>query len=233
MARSVVFAGTRRCPDCQLNARWCICPGLETASTVTGVHVLMHRAEQWRPSSTGHLLIRCLPDASLHVFDPLAEIRRPGKLPAPERLWLLHPVGAPAERVLATEGTPEGILVIDGTWAQSGPMLKEARAWGSAVSLPDPGPSRYWLRSQVREGGTSSAEALACALRLVGDESAAETIMRQLELRVFAGLLSRGMPDKSESYLAGSRLRGRFDDLIQRLRGKALTSTTGTAEPGA
>ena len=61
MGRSVVHAGAPRCTGCCLPARWCVCGLLPPVETRLAVHVLIHRAEAHRPSSTGRLVARAIP----------------------------------------------------------------------------------------------------------------------------------------------------------------------------
>lgn len=228
MGRSVVLAGTGRCPFCQLAARWCVCDAAETASCTVGVRVLMHRAEQWRPSSTGHLVARVVAGAQVDVFDPLAAAVVPRDLPRSDRLWVLHPQGEDA-RVALAYARPEAVLVLDGTWAQSGPMLRMAQTWGRPVRLPMAGASRYWLRSQSAAGGFSTAEAVISTLELLDETEAALKLRRQFELRVYAGLLSRGRPDRAADYLRESPAQV-FTSTLRRLSGGRSLPREGRTE---
>ena len=82
MARSVVLAGAARCDGCRLPPRWCVCHALPPAVTGIQVDVLMHRREQWKPSSTGKLIERTVAGARCHIYGHEAGAgERPG-LPA-------------------------------------------------------------------------------------------------------------------------------------------------------
>jgi DTW domain-containing protein len=218
MSRSVVLAGTDRCPRCQLNARWCICPGLETAPAPLPIHVVMHRAEQWRPSSTGHLIQRVFPDTQIHLFDPGTDRTKPPGLPTDREQWVLHPVGEELPPAALDPARPApAIVLIDGTWAQSGPMLRAVQEGARRIRLPMTGESRYWLRKQTAVGNFSTAEALAFLLAHLGLAAPAALLRHQLELRVFAGLLSRGHKDRALAYLATSPVTMRWPELAHRL----------------
>jgi DTW domain-containing protein YfiP len=68
MARSVVFRGTARCPRCQIAPRWCICAGARTVALPFEVGVLMHHGEAHKPTSTGNLIGRVVPDARRIIY---------------------------------------------------------------------------------------------------------------------------------------------------------------------
>ncbi|EIP96648.1 hypothetical protein OpiT1DRAFT_01070 [Opitutaceae bacterium TAV1] len=210
MARSVVRHGTVRCPRCQIAPRWCICDGLRPLALPFAADVLMHTAETWRPTSTGNLIRRIIPASARHVFQhtqlPSREnVCRPG-----HTLWILHPRGEPLEELASAPSppaaTPLQVLLIDGTWAQANDMFRHTEGWGRKVSLRMPGESRYWLRSQHRDGHFSTIEALIFLLGALGHESAQVTLRLQFELHVYANLLARGRKSEAAEFLKDSPL---------------------------
>lgn len=172
----------------------------------------MHHMEQWRPSSTGHLVHRVIPSAGLHVYrrerplEPEA-ILQPGKT-----LWILHPLGEP----LPSAAPPAGlqVLLLDGTWRQAGEMMRAVERWGHKVCLPMSGESRYWLRSQAGERKFSTVEALMFLLSALGLHEAQAQLRRQFELHVYAGLSARGEKYAAAEYLADSPVRAAFPELL-------------------
>ncbi|MDB6167882.1 MAG: hypothetical protein JWM88_746 [Verrucomicrobia bacterium] len=175
----------------------------------------MHHMEQWRPSSTGHLIKRVMPAADVHLYRrerPLerAEIVRPDRT-----LWILHPLGRP----VSSEVPPENlqVLLLDGTWRQAGDMMRAVDSWGRRVSLPMTGESRYWLRTQAGEGKFCTAEALIFLLGALGLEEASAGLRLQFELHVYAGLCARGAKAKAAEYLADSSVRAAFPELLEKL----------------
>jgi hypothetical protein len=102
--------------------------------TQLAVHVLIHRGEQCKPSSTGRLIARAVAGAACHVFQratrfhPAAGFAADSVEPGRE-LWILHPGGDPMpEPVAATAGgqyTGTTVLLLDGTWRQAGEMLRD------------------------------------------------------------------------------------------------------------
>lgn len=214
MARSVVLKPSVRCEGCRLPLRWCVCAAAETIETPLAVDVLMHRREQWRPSSTGHLVCRAVADARLHVWKrgegmTPASVRRSGR-----ELWILHPAGEPMP---AAAPEQVQVMLLDGAWREATLMAQDVAAWGRRVRLPMVGESRYWLRTQQTGGRFSTVEALAFLFGALGLKDARARLERQLELHVYAGLRARGQVELAAEFLTGSRVRDELPEFIAQL----------------
>lgn len=231
MGRSVVLAGAARCPRCSQPPRWCACEAFPIVQTSLSVHVLIHRHEQRKPSSTGNLIARAVADATCHVYQRLSRHFPATGLPAnalaPDReLWILHPSGDPMPAVpaAADDSHRAGIqvLLLDGTWRQAGEMLRTVEGQGRRVRLPDAvgTPGRYWLRDQPGPGHLSTAEALIGVLHAVGDAAAARQFQLHFELHVYATLLARGKREMAERYLGHSPLLAEGRDALDRLHAR-------------
>ncbi len=215
MSRAVIARPCPRCPACRLPPRWCICAAHRALTSPLAVDLLMHYCEVHRPSSTGHLVHRLLPDSRLLIGGggrPLdrATLDRPGR-----ELWVLHPQGQ-----LPPANVPPvsvQVLLIDGSWKQASDLLRTIKGWGRTVRLPMSGTSRFHLRTQQGDGQFSTIEALLFLLGHFGLESVQKEMGLQFELHVFAGLLARGKQLDARRYLAGSPLREAFPELVARL----------------
>jgi DTW domain-containing protein YfiP len=174
--------------------------------TRLAVHVLIHKHEQRKPSSTGTLIARAVTGAACHVYErvsrriPAAEF--PAHALAPDRqLWILHPWGEPLPAAPATEGRPNGdriqIILLDGTWRQAGEMLRT-----------------------VEPTHVSTAEALGHVLHAVGEPEAARQLRLHFELHVYATLLARGKREMAERYLGHSLLLTAARDALDRLHAR-------------
>lgn len=175
----------------------------------------MHFMEAYRPSSTGHLIKRIIPDSGQHIHRqerPLerAMIARPDKT-----LWILHPLG----ETVPMEEAPENlqVLLVDGSWRQARDMIRLIEPWGRRVNLPMTGESRYWLRAQQEEGKFSTIEALLFLLAALGRGDAERELRLQFELHVYAGLLTRGKKAAAAEFLTTSPVREAFPELLARL----------------
>ncbi len=201
-----------------MTPRWCICGGLVPISTALQIDVMFHRGELWKPSSTGDLITRAFPTARRHVYDPRVGFA-PETVPVPGReLWILHPAGDPVPEQVQPEALQ--VLLLDGSWRQSGDMIRAMEGRGHRVRLPMEGVSRYRLRTQAEPGKFSTVEALLFLLRALGLESEAAALQIQFELHVYAGLLTRGKVVEAMAYLAESPIRTACPEVVERLQGK-------------
>ena len=225
MGRSVVRAGAARCPRCSLPPRWCTCDLLPPVEAPLAVHVLIHRGEQSKPSSTGLLVARAVTAATCHVFQRETRFHAAtgfsaATLAAGRELWILHPGGDPLpDAVAATADRGRaGIsaLLLDGTWRQAGEMLRSVEGLGRCVHLPDaqPEPSRYWLRDQPGPTQLSTAEALMGLFHGLGAEEAERRLRLHFELHVYATLRARGRREMAERYLGHSPLLAEAPDAL-------------------
>lgn len=233
MGRSVVLAGAARCPRCSLPPRWCTCDMLPPVPTRLAVHVLIHRHESVKPSSTGRLITRAVNGAASHVyqretrFHPAATFSADAADGA-RAMWILHPHGQPLPSPAAGNREPvngrQHILLLDGTWRQAGEMLRTVEGMGMCVRLPNASdePSRYWLREQAQPAQLSTAEALMHVFRAMGEHGAADDLRLHFELHVYATLLSRGRREMAERYLGHSPLLTEAAEALSQLHaGKA------------
>jgi len=189
------------------------------------VHVLIHRQEQAKPSSTGKLIARVVEGATCHVYERLncsiaPSSLSPHAIAADRELWVFHPHGEPLSSstagLIGQSRLPQ-ILLLDGTWRQAREMLRSVEGMGRCVRLPDPGPSRYWLREYDAPAHVSTAEALMGVFGLVGDAAAESRLRLHFELHVYASLLARGRREMAERYLGDSPLTTEIPDFVDRL----------------
>ncbi|PTX92375.1 DTW domain-containing protein [Opitutus sp. ER46] len=204
-----------RCPRCALPLRWCVCPAHREVTCPLAVDVLACPREHFRPSSTGNLIVRVLPEARQHLWYPdrpptAAEVCRPGR-----EVWLLHPSGEPAPAAARAQDVQ--VVLLDGAWSEASGMVRAVRGWGRLVSLPMQGESRYWLRAQADAHRFSTVEALLFVLRHFGLEPEAEALRLQFELHVYASLRARGAKAQARDFLAGSPIAATFAELIASL----------------
>ena len=235
MARSVVLAGAKRCEGCRLPPRWCLCGALAQVDTAVAVDILIHRREQWRPSSTGALLARSIRGARLHVHRPDPHCREAPMLPAallrPDHVcWVLHPQGDSIadECPPAPSAQPRQVVLLDGNWREAGEMLRLINAAAGAagregsaalrvVRLPEGAPGRFWIREAPAPEQRSTAEACGAILGLLGESAAAERLRLHFELHVWATLRARGKVARAEAYLAESPLTAAIPAILAAL----------------
>lgn len=222
MGSRATLNATIRCDRCQLMHRWCVCAAQGSFACSLAVGVLIHRRELQRPTSTGRLIHRTVENSRLHVYGP-------GRPLAPEvvrmsgrELWVLHPQGE--DPPPGTQASNVQVLLLDGNWREAAAMARAVTGWGRRIRISMTGSSRYWLRAQREAAEYSTAEALAAVFGLLGLEAERAALNLQLELHVYAGLLSRGRKDEAARYLADSPVGSAFSDLVQRLNRKRTHS---------
>jgi DTW domain-containing protein len=215
MARSVVLEGTRRCDRCRLAPRWCICAAYRAIVCPLAIDVLMHHREFHRPTSTGRLINRVIPESRNHLFRREAPPSREGIVRPGHTLWILHPRGEPLPVGAAPAGVQ--ILLLDGSWREAARMTRTVSSWGRLYRLPAAGGSRFGLREQPHEGKYSTVESLQFMLAALGLPAAAEQLRLQFELHVYAGLRARGAKVAAAKFLSESPIRAAFPDLLQQL----------------
>jgi DTW domain-containing protein len=192
-----------------------VCAAHATVTVPLEIDVLMHHREQYRWSSTGHLIERVIPGSRRILWRrerrlAAAEVHVPGR-----DLWILHPHGEPPPP--AAEPGDVQIVLLDGSWREASAMAQEVSGWGRPVSLPMSGESRFWLRTQADAARFSTAEALLFLLRHFGLEREHEALRLQFELHVYAHLRARGHKDLALEFLHTSSIAAAFGDLIAQL----------------
>jgi DTW domain-containing protein YfiP len=204
---------------------------LPPVDTHLAVHVLIHRHEQWKPSSTGALIARAVAGTTSQVFQPAHRFFPASGWPADaiepsQEFWILHPSGEPLPAFIGQAhpacGSRTDILLLDGTWRQAGEMLRSLEGVGHCVRLTDATdePSRYWLRDQPGLSQLSTAEALMGVFRAVGEPEAERRLRLHFELHVYASLRARGKREMAERYLGHSPLLAEAAEAIDRLNAR-------------
>jgi DTW domain-containing protein YfiP len=167
--------------------------------TRTQVVLVAHVCEMRKPTNTGRLAIACLDGARL-----IERGRRDGGVAtipwkADRQPLLLYPVpdAVPLDQWKAAQSreSPAVTLVVpDGTWRQAKrvryriPGLEKA----PAVCLPAGLSSQYRLRQSGRSQHLATLEAIAHALRILGEHEVAERLMYIFRVIVERALWSNG-----------------------------------------
>ncbi|HUR57243.1 MAG TPA: DTW domain-containing protein [Opitutaceae bacterium] len=213
--RSVVLKSSRRCPRCRLHPRWCICAAHRDLRCPLAIDVLIHHRERHRPSSTGNLIQRLIPESRQHLWRRERRLAVTDVHLPPRELWILHPRGQPVPAGCRPENVQ--LLLLDGSWREAAAMVQEIGTWGRMVGLPMMGQSRYWLRAQHDSGHVSTVEALAYVLESLGLAAVSAELRRQFELHVYASLRARGHKALAEEFLAGSPLAAAYPEVLAQL----------------
>lgn len=185
-----------RCARCRMHASLCVCALIPRLETRTRVILIIHRAEDRKPTNTGRLASECLVNSEVVVRGHEDRPTPPFAWAADERPLLLFPhEDATPLAALPRDDTKRDVLVVpDGNWRQASrvrnrvPGLKEI----TCVSLPAAEPSLYRLRFEAHPAGLATLEAVARALAVLEGEDVARAMLRPFHAMVERTLWARG-----------------------------------------
>jgi len=183
-----------RCPGCRLLVTACLCDLIPRIATRTRVLVVLHHAETQKPSNTGRLALKCLPNSGavirgvpdqLTAVPAWAEHGDPVVLfPHPDARPLVDFCGGPR---------PVTLIVPDGTWRQAQRMRRRVAGLSDVpcAFITREAPSEYRLRRTPDARRLSTMEAIAEALGLL--EGAEGPAARELLLGIFQVMVDRSL----------------------------------------
>ncbi len=181
-----------RCPHCLMHLNVCICALEPRIETQTHVVLILHQLEARKPTNTGCLATRCLPNSRVVLrgqHEPLPE----GPLwPETHQPLLLFPTeeARPVSDFVPSD-RPFALVVPDGTWTQAARARRRVPCLTQipAITINTSGPSIYRLRTANEEGQVCTMEAIALALQtLEGDRG--PQVRAQLE-RILRVMIER------------------------------------------
>jgi DTW domain-containing protein YfiP len=198
-----------RCTGCKLQRNLCICALVPELPTRTRVVLVLHQLETRKPTNTGLLAVRCLPNSEI-VLRGRAPDGRDAPPPArlasdlpwqrdPDRCVLLfpHEDAKPIEDFAAAG--PLTLVVPDGTWSQAIRARKRIPGLeGLRCATVPPGETTYRLRHDPRPGHLSTLEAIARALGALEGPAVRSELERVLRIMVDRTLWSRGKLDAAD-----------------------------------
>ncbi len=179
-----------RCPRCRFPTPGCLCPEVPRLRTRVEVVFVRHASERDRLTNTGHWAALALEgSAVLEQGLPGAPVDA-SALAAPGT-WVLFPSPHPPRPGLPP---PRRLVVPDGTWPQARRMMQRIPELRTLprLALPPAGPATR-LRRPVADG-MSTLEALAAALRTLGERDAARRLDALLASGVELATRLRGTP---------------------------------------
>jgi DTW domain-containing protein len=175
----------------------CVCslipdPPLQTRTRLV---LFVHRDEDRKTTNTGRLAGECIAGSEVRVrglqHQPCPTfVAAPGTRPL---LLFPHPDATPLERVPPSEA-PFTLIVPDGTWRQARRVRSRVPGLAAvpSVTLPAGERSIYRLRSESREGGLATIEAIARAFELLEGPHVRAALERVFRAMVERTLWTRG-----------------------------------------
>jgi DTW domain-containing protein len=210
----MVRSDAHRCEACRLHRNVCICDRLVSLPTRTRLVLLLHQLEVHKPTNTGRLALRCLPNSELALrgrIDVLAGAADGGRLgleaaqvidPGQRAEWLVRaarpvllfpdPDAVPLTEL--RDGPPVTLVVPDGTWSQAVRARRRVAGLASipCAMLPAGLVSTYRLRHEPRAGRLSTLEAIAHALGILEGPEVAESLLAIHRLAIERALWTNG-----------------------------------------
>lgn len=169
------------CPECRRQRRSCICGKVTTFSNRIRIIILQHPQEQFKVSNSAalaHLMLRnssLLTGLSWKSFKAVA-----GETEIPSQWGILHLKGGknsetPVEiferngSLMEASFQLKGIIAIDGSWKQA-KALWWRNSWFLKLHRIALNPDFKSVRNQSKEEGLSTIEAIAFALKNLGEK---------------------------------------------------------------
>lgn len=184
--------GGGRCPHCALHNSACACGLFCRLPISTRFLVIRHVREAHKSSNTARWAALFVPGFELLSWSGRPDVRQLGDIGRPGD-WLLFPQDAAAGGPPPPVGSPERVVVLDGTWRQVRRML---RALPALQGLPrmevPPRPSRVGLRRAPSPLHLSTLEAMSSAIGLLEGEALAATLDGYHRELVCRALRARG-----------------------------------------
>lgn len=178
----------------------CLCSLIPRIETRTHVVLVIHRFEDRKPTNTGRLATECLPNSTVLVRGHGTAPSEPFIAKPGSAALLLFPDqdARPIDEFRRMQGDVT-LVVPDGNWRQASKVRKRVPGLREmpCVSLPVGPPSLYRLRSESREAGLSTIEAIARALGVLEGAEVQVALERMFLAMVERTLWARGGIDTS------------------------------------
>jgi DTW domain-containing protein YfiP len=191
-----------RCDGCRMHQSLCICTLLPRITTRTRVVLLLHQLEAIKPTNTGAVAARCLPNSVVvyrgrapvgAVTGTLEAALQSDAADAESVLLFPHPSATPLT-ARPPGGKPLTLVVPDGTWPQAAKARGRVRALARmpCVSLPEAAAPVDRLRSSPGPGRLATLEAIAAALGILEGPAVGAALMRVYRIMTERTLWTNG-----------------------------------------
>lgn len=181
----------KRCAACLMPPGSCLCASIPRVVLRLQVEVIRHVREEDKLSNSVRVAALALPSLRVHRYG-VEGPRFDAQALLGEGTALLYPLEEGA--LVADPASVRRLVVPDGTWAQSRRMVRRVPGLLELprLHLPELPPARSRLRRPTTPEGMATLEALAAAVGLLEDESAAERLLELYALLVERVWILRG-----------------------------------------
>ena len=180
-----------------------MCALIPRIETRTRLVLVIHRAEDRKPTNTGRLATECLVNSEVLVRGHEAHPSPPFVFDPDSVPVLLFPhEGATSLTRFAPSGAASGrpvtLIVPDGTWRQASKVRNRVAGLSDVpcATLPHDAPSTYRLRAEAHPHGLATIEAIARALFIL--EGARGREVRHALEHVFRAMVERTLWARGE-----------------------------------
>ncbi len=183
----------------------CICADVPSIAVTSRLCLVMHRDEMRKTTNTGRLAARCLAGSEVLVHgredvQTIAPWQQSGGSDIVGGLLLFPCDEAEALGPHHLDNGPVRLVVPDGTWRQATKMTRRI-PWMATlprVSLPEGRETTYRLRSEPKEGGLATLEAIARAFAVLEGPEVEEQLYEIFRRMVDRTLYSRGLLSREQ-----------------------------------
>jgi DTW domain-containing protein YfiP len=187
------------CEGCGLHKDLCICALIPKINIKTKLTLVIHKRELKRTTNTGQLAIKALTNSELKV---MGEQNSPFELssildPEYENL-LFYPSDEASElnpEFLKQFSKPIHLIVPDGNWRQASKVHYRNKNLTSLprVKLNFNQHPEFFLRTETKENGMATLEAIALAMGLLEGEDVKNSLMKVFQAKLKNTLKGRGI----------------------------------------
>lgn len=192
----LISAPGHRCVRCRLLRTECLCALIPTVPTRTRVVLVLHAAEDRKPSNTGRLALSCLPNSALVMrggHEHAAAVTAPNWTEHGTPVLLFpHPDARPIE-AWRDSLRPVTLVVPDGTWRQAQRVRRRIPGLDAVpcAFVEREEPSRYLLRHTPFARRLATMEAIAEALGILEGPAVREALLAIFQVMVERSLRVR------------------------------------------
>jgi len=185
-----------RCARCRMHQSLCVCALIPTLKTRTRVLLVIHRAEDRKPTNTGRLATECLVNSEVVVRGRRETESAPLPIAEGTQPVLLYPAEDAVPLTELRFDRPVTLIVPDGNWRQASKVRNRVpgmREVPCATLPPRPlEPSVYRLRVEAHDHGLATIEAIARALGILDGDAIEQALMLPFRAMVERTLWARG-----------------------------------------
>ncbi|WP_370867357.1 tRNA-uridine aminocarboxypropyltransferase [Atopomonas sediminilitoris] len=208
----------KRCAECLLAERFCLCPWRPQVASDAAFCLLMHADEPLKPTNTGRLMAELWPEQTQAFVWSRTEENPPLLALLADPQWQPYVVFpaefAPQAEIVEHLAQYQGaqaasrkplFILLDATWPQARKIFRKSPYLQGLpiLSLNPDKPSAYRLRRSNREEHLCTAEVAVLCLEQAGEQPAAEALAAYFEIfssRYLAARLNLTVDESAPPY---------------------------------